>query len=70
MIVIKCTDNNELLDVMYDEEYQKFIVWIRDKDMLPECNGFYITCEEMKQYINTKQIEVINDENNIIKNNI
>jgi hypothetical protein len=69
MTVIKCIEDNELYDVMYDEEYQKFIVWIRDEDILPECNGLHITCEQMKQYIDTKQIEVINDENNIIKNN-
>lgn len=70
MTMIKSTEDNELFDVMYDETKQKFIVWIKNKNMLPECNGIYITCEQMKKYIATKEIEVVKDENNIIKNNI
>jgi hypothetical protein len=56
-----------LYDVQYDDDYQQFIIWMHDKKNF---EGVYINPKEMKHFLNTKQIEVTNDSNNIISNNL
>ena len=67
MTVIKNTERNVLFDVNYDEDLGRFIIWEQNK---PNFQGVYINENEMKDYINTKQIEIINDSYNIIKTHI
>ncbi|MFT8349999.1 hypothetical protein [Clostridium saccharoperbutylacetonicum] len=64
---IKEVKTGILYDVQYDDDYKSFIIWMHHKENF---EGIYINSKEMKHFLNTKQIEITNDANNIISNNL
>lgn len=61
---IKETENGVIYDVTYDKEFNTFIIWMHDKLSF---EGIPISLQEMKHFINTNQVQIVNDENEILK---
>lgn len=56
-----------LYDVNWDEDFGTFIIWEHEKE---EFKGIPISALEMKCFIDTNQVEVVKDGNNVIARNI
>lgn len=56
-----------LYDVNWDEDFGTFIVWEHNKVNI---KGIYISSLEMKLFIDTNQVEIVRDGNNVISKNI
>lgn len=56
-----------LYDVSWDEDFETFVIWEHYKNKIQK---IYISSLEMKYFIKTNQVEIINDGNNIISKNI
>jgi hypothetical protein len=63
--LIQVKDRDDILyDVNYDEDFQQFFIYEHDRE---DIKGNYFTSDDVRRFIATNQIEIVNDGNGVFK---